>query len=545
MSKQILKSSLYGFGFISLTMSLLMSLLLPSQALTQSTLTSASPRLNISHVSCVGCVGDEGLNVEVHFVLVNGPASATNYGSVSYSIRLPDGSVALRSAPFDKHTGGAIHYTDHLSGDNGPYTLLSASVTLDGNTYNLANPGESYMIDCEPCAYFTPTPPGRLNISHVSCVDCIGEGRENIEVHFVIVGGPTSAADYGSVAYTIQLPDGTTVDRVAPFDKHVGNAIHYTDRFGGENGTYTLVSATATIDGAVYHLANPGESYNVYCDPCELPTATPTVKPTKTATPTTTPTKTPTATSTPTATPTSTPTKTPTATSTPTKTPTATTTPTATPTSTPTKTPTATTTPTATPTSTPTKTPTATTTPTATPTSTPTKTPTATPTSTPTKTPTATTTPTATPTSTPTKTPTVTPTSTPPDAPGSTPTPDLTATPTNTPTVTPTSTLPSTPESTPTSALTPTPTATPTDTPGSTPTPDPTPTHTPTSTPPSVPNATPTHTPVPSAPSPTPVIVIPMLPSTGEQTAFQLTRSLAYFLVGLISLTAGALIKRD
>ena len=479
MSKQILKSSLYGFGFISLTMSLLMSLLLPSQALTQSTLTSASPRLNISHVSCVGCVGDEGLNVEVHFVLVNGPASATNYGSVSYSIRFPDGTVAFRSAPFDKHTGGAIHYTDHLSGDNGPYTLLSASVTLDGNTYNLANPGESYMIDCEPCAYFTPTPPGRLNISHVSCVDCIGEGRENIEVHFVIVGGPTSAADYGSVAYTIQLPDGTTVDRVAPFDKHVGNAIHYTDRFGGENGTYTLVSATATIDGAVYHLANPGESYNVYCDPCELPTATPTVKPTKTATPTTTPTKTPTATSTPT------------------------------------KTPTATTTPTATPTSTPTKTPTATTTPTATPTSTPTKTP------------------------------TVTPTSTPPDAPGSTPTPDLTATPTNTPTVTPTSTLPSTPESTPTSALTPTPTATPTDTPGSTPTPDPTPTHTPTSTPPSVPNATPTHTPVPSAPSPTPVIVIPMLPSTGEQTAFQLTRSLAYFLVGLISLTAGALIKRD
>jgi hypothetical protein len=482
MYRRIVKTSFYVFGLVSLIMSLLASLALPSAAYTAGTLssegnpeTSPQARLVISHVSCVGCAGGEGNNIEVHFVIVNGPSNPSDYGSVNYSIQLPNGSVVNRTAPFDKHTGGAIHYTDHFSGENGTYTLLAAGVTVDGLYLGLANPGSSYDVQCEPCegptatptvkptntptavpptatptvkptktptavpptatptvkptktptmtptntptatptntptmtptatptntptntptatptntptmtptmtptatptntptntptatptntptmtptATPTSTPGGRLNISHVSCV-CLEDSLDNVEVHFVLVNGPDSAVNYGSVSYTIQLPDGSTVNRMAAFDKHVGNAIHYTDHFTGENGTYTLIAASVTIDGIFYTLANPGESYELLCQPCSVATPTPTstpptvpgVTPTPTATPTTPP-------NTPTATPTATPTTPP---NTPTATPTATpTTPPNTPTATPTATPT---TPPNTPTATPTATPT-------------------------------------------------------------------------------------------------------------------------------------------------------------------------------------------
>ena len=121
-------------------------------------LAAPEPRLNISHVSCVACTGGQGANVEVHFVLVNGPDNAADYGSVSYVIQLPDGSQVARVAPFDKHVGNAIHYTDHLIGVNGAYTLISASVTVDGVGYSLANPGSGYNGRCDPCPPVTPEP---------------------------------------------------------------------------------------------------------------------------------------------------------------------------------------------------------------------------------------------------------------------------------------------------------------------------------------------------------------------------------------------------
>ncbi|MGC9469211.1 MAG: hypothetical protein ACP5HS_11515, partial [Anaerolineae bacterium] len=201
----------------------------------------------------------------------------------------------------------------------------------------------------------------------VSCVGCVGGQGNNVEVHFVLVNAPDDIGSYGSVSYTIQLPDGSTVGGTAPFDKHTGNAIHYTDHISGVNGTYTLISASVTVDGVTYNLANPGSSYNIQCSPCDEPTPTPTntPEPTPTNTPEPTPTNTPepTPTNTPTATPTATPTGTPEPTPTNTPTPTATPDvppegPTATPTPDPTETPTPD--PTATPTNTPEPTATAT-----------------------------------------------------------------------------------------------------------------------------------------------------------------------------------------
>ena len=112
---------------------------------------SSRARLNISSVSCVGCLVGSGNNIEVHFVVVNDYRRVNDYGSVSYTIRLPDGSTATRAADFSKHTGNAVHYADRFSGGNGAYTLVSASVTVDGVRYDLSNPGSVYETDCRPC----------------------------------------------------------------------------------------------------------------------------------------------------------------------------------------------------------------------------------------------------------------------------------------------------------------------------------------------------------------------------------------------------------
>lgn len=122
-----------------------------------------SPSLRISHVSCVGC--DSPNNIEVHFVLVNVDGEIADYGGVSYTMQLPGGGTIEGMAGFTGHTGNAIHYTQHISGEEGMYVLLGGSVTVtfEGGgetTFNLDNVGETYNIDnCEPCEEPTPEPP--------------------------------------------------------------------------------------------------------------------------------------------------------------------------------------------------------------------------------------------------------------------------------------------------------------------------------------------------------------------------------------------------
>jgi len=121
-----------------------------------------------------------------------------------------------------------------------------------------------------PTPIAAPTGPARarLNISSVSCVGCRGGSGRHIKVHFVVVNGYRRVNDYGSVSYTIRLPDGSTVSRTASMRKHTGNAVHYVDRFSGGNGAYKLVSAIVTVDGVHYDLANPGSVYDIRCRRC-------------------------------------------------------------------------------------------------------------------------------------------------------------------------------------------------------------------------------------------------------------------------------------
>jgi len=305
-----------------------------------------SPRLNISHVDCA----DGGLVVEVHFVLVHAPA-ASDYSAVSYLMDTPCGPVS-GTAAFWKKTGSTVHYVDSVSCGDGTYTVNAGSVVIDGVTYELANPGSVYELNCGAQGTPTitptvsPTPPPTITPSPTRTP----------------TGTPTEA------------PTATPTKTPTP-------------------------SPTVTPTGTRMPTETPTDT------PTKTPTAIPTETPTPTDTPTIFPTDTPTVAPTETPTPTETSTELPTPTDTPTEIPTITPTapvPTETPTSPPTYTPTAP------PTYTPTSTPYPTDTPTSTPTGPPTLTPTLTPTNTPTDTPTetATNTPTETPTNTPTNTPT-------------------------------------------------------------------------------------------------------------------------------------------
>jgi len=107
------------------------------------------PQLNISHVECV----EPGL-VEIHFVLVHAD-DETDYSKTSVSFNAttpcdPDGIDLI--APYEKLTGDTVHYTSYYECGDGTYTINSASVTFDGQTFNLHNPGTSYNItNCEAC----------------------------------------------------------------------------------------------------------------------------------------------------------------------------------------------------------------------------------------------------------------------------------------------------------------------------------------------------------------------------------------------------------
>jgi len=135
----------------------------------------------------------------------------------------------------------------------------------------------------------TPTPRGpspRLNISHVSCADA---ATASIEVHFVLVHAP-DASDYGAVSYQMDTPCGPR-SGVAGFTGVTGNTAHYYDHFNCGDGVYTVNSASVTVDGTTYDLANPGSTYEIHGCQAEEPTPPPIVTLTPTPVP---PTQTPT-----------------------------------------------------------------------------------------------------------------------------------------------------------------------------------------------------------------------------------------------------------
>ena len=97
-----------------------------------------SPKLNLSHVACLG----DG-TLEIHFVLLNVPDGITpssliyNYGTITAG----------------KNTGNVWHYSDYVA--SGYYNITSASVFVNGIEVTLHNPSE-YAGDYQ-CPTSTPT----------------------------------------------------------------------------------------------------------------------------------------------------------------------------------------------------------------------------------------------------------------------------------------------------------------------------------------------------------------------------------------------------
>jgi hypothetical protein len=108
--------------------------------------------------------------------------------------------------------------------------------------------------------------PTRLQISHI----CITPGAL-LDVHFVLVSPPPNVANWGTVAYTMTVPSGQTINGDAPFEAVHGNVAHYrhyAPNYGA--GEYTMIAAHVIVDGVRYDLRNPGPRQVGACTPTSI-----------------------------------------------------------------------------------------------------------------------------------------------------------------------------------------------------------------------------------------------------------------------------------
>jgi len=121
--------------FLVLAVILLVTSLFPTGAFATQI---QSPKLNLSHVACLG----DG-TLEIHFVLLN-----VSEGIVPGSLVYDYGTIAV-----GKNTGNVWHYSDYVA--SGYYDITSASVFVGSVEVTLHNPSE-YAGEYQ-CPTSTPT----------------------------------------------------------------------------------------------------------------------------------------------------------------------------------------------------------------------------------------------------------------------------------------------------------------------------------------------------------------------------------------------------
>ncbi len=178
------------------------------------TATELEPRLNLSHIECVG-----NGTAEVHFVLVHAP-EASDYGAVGYEIVTPDGQTIAAVAPFIKKTGDTVHYANTISGGNGIYTVTGGWVMVHHDVYDVANPGEQIEItscDMQP----TPTPSPSPSPEPIICPLEPQEGRTiiNFDANSFLRSDADKAQATGG-PFATSLPTGEYEVTLASYDKH-------------------------------------------------------------------------------------------------------------------------------------------------------------------------------------------------------------------------------------------------------------------------------------------------------------------------------------
>jgi len=112
-------------------------------------------KLLISHIECVS----NEHKLEVHFVLNDSP-SWPNYAgsSVAFSMSTPYGTVNGNAAFSNRTPGGVCHYYFYTNNvPDGTYSVSSASLTVEGVTWNLQNTKSENISGCQEYETCTET----------------------------------------------------------------------------------------------------------------------------------------------------------------------------------------------------------------------------------------------------------------------------------------------------------------------------------------------------------------------------------------------------
>ncbi len=143
----LLSRILYLFGVVALLAGLGLSLLATPVG-AQGPQKDRDPQLNLSHIECV-----DG-RVEIHFVLLNVPSGVTPGNlTFTYSDRTSTHTVTVSPGP---QSGNVWHYYSYQA--PGYYNVTAASVSVNGQTVNLHNPGKDAGTYCTPPTQVSPEP---------------------------------------------------------------------------------------------------------------------------------------------------------------------------------------------------------------------------------------------------------------------------------------------------------------------------------------------------------------------------------------------------
>lgn len=144
---RLLSRILYLFGVVALLAGLGLSLLATPVG-AQGPQKNQGLQLNLSHIKCVG------EEVEIHFVLLNVPDGVTPGNlTFTYSDGTSTHTVTVSPGP---RSGNVWHYSSYQA--PGYYNVTAASVSVNGQTVTLHNPGSYAGTYCTPPTQVSPSP---------------------------------------------------------------------------------------------------------------------------------------------------------------------------------------------------------------------------------------------------------------------------------------------------------------------------------------------------------------------------------------------------
>lgn len=145
---RLLSRILYLFGVVALLAGLGLSLLATPVGAQGPQDQDKKPKLNLSHIKCVG------EEVEIHFVLLNVPDGVTPGNlTFTYSDGTSTHTVTVSPGP---RSGNVWHYSSYQA--PGYYNVTAASVSVNGQTVTLHNPGQDAGTYCTPPTQASPSP---------------------------------------------------------------------------------------------------------------------------------------------------------------------------------------------------------------------------------------------------------------------------------------------------------------------------------------------------------------------------------------------------